>query len=293
MNGLRRPPEFTLPRRREWSWWALVASVVAHALVLSLRGSWFWSAGTPPEVQLITLEPGIAVVDMPYREPSPSRPPTRRPPEEIEAPVSPGAPAPAVEIVTGDPGGPPAAPVDTAAGEPVPTGTGRRTVPRLRPSYGEGVLWVRPLPLPPGELAQRLTRSHYELVDSAVSEIVQAYIDSIVRSPMPYDNKPPSWVTTIGGKTFGIDSRNIYLGGLKIPSAILALLPIPSTSNLDLRYAARMRDIQEDLQYAAQRAQTMEDFKLAIRQLREQRQAELEFERNQRRTPADTIPRAP
>lgn len=290
---MRRPPEFTLPRRREWSWWALVASVVAHVLLLSLRASWFWSEGTPPDVTLITLEPGIAVVDMPYREPAAAPRASRRPPEEIDAPVSPGAPAPAEQVAAGAPGGPTPTPRDTAGGPAAPEGTGRRTVPRLRPSYGEGVLWVRPLPLPPGELAQRLTRSHYELVDSAVSEIVQTYIDSIMRAPVPYDNKPPSWVTTIGGKTFGIDSRNIYLGGLKIPSAILALLPIPSTSNLDLRYAQRMRDIQEDLQYAAQRAQTMEDFKTAIKQLREQRQRELEFERNQRRNPADTVPGTP
>jgi hypothetical protein len=267
--------------------------VVAHVAMLSLRATWFWSGGTPPDVSLIALEPGIAVVDMPYREATvPSRPPRPRP-DDVDAPVSPGAPAPAEQVVTGVPGGVPEAPVDTAAGAPVPEGTGRRTVPRLRPSYGEGVLWVRPLPLPPGELAQRLTRSHYELVDSAVSEIVQAYIDSIIRAPVPYDNKPPSWTTTIGGKTFGIDSRNIYLGGLKIPSAILAFLPIPSTSNIDLRYAQRMRDIQEDLQYAAQRAQTMEDFKAAIKQLREQRQAEVEFERNQKRSPADTIPKKP
>lgn len=261
--------------------------------MLSLRASWFWSEGTPPEVTLITLEPGIAVVDMPWQEPRASRRPTPRPPEEVDAPVSPGAPAPAAQVAAGEPGRAPAAPADTGPGQAVPEGPGRRTVPRLRPSIGEGVLWVRPLPLPPGELAQRLTRSHYELVDSAVSEIVQAYIDSIIRAPVPYDNKPPSWTTTIGGKTFGIDSRNIYLGGLKIPSAILALLPIPSTSNLDLRYAQRMRDIQEDLQYAAQRARTMEDFKTAIRQLREQRQAEQEFERNQRRNPADTVPRTP
>jgi hypothetical protein len=125
-------------------------------------------------------------------------------------------------------------------------------------------------------------------VDSAVSEIVQAYIDSVLRAPVPFDARPPSWTTTIGGKTFGIDSRNIYLGGLKIPTAILALLPLPQMSNIDLRYAQRMRDIQADLQYAAQRAQTMEEFKKAIKEVREQRDREREFERNQRRAPADT-----
>lgn len=290
---MRHAPEFTFPRRREWSWWALLASVAAHVVLLSIRATWFWSGGTPPEVSLITLSPGIAVVDMPYREPTAPVRPTPRRRDEIDAPVSPGAQAPAEQLISGEPGAVPEAPVDTAAGVPVPEGTGRRTVPRLRPSYGDGVLWVRPLPLPPGELAQRLTRSHYELVDSAVSAIVQAYIDSIIRAPIPYDNKPPSWTTTIGGKTFGIDSRNIYLGGLKIPSAILAFLPIPSTSNIDLRYAQRMRDIQEDLQYAARRAQTMEDFKAAIKQLREQRQLEQEFERNQKKSPADTVPKTP
>jgi hypothetical protein len=286
---LRRAPEFTLPRERQWSWWAVLASLLAHAAILSVRATdWFWSEGTPSEVMYIPIEPGMAAVDMIYREATPRRRPTPRPPDEVEAPVSSGGPAPAEELVAGEPGGLPEAPVDTAAGPPTPEGTGRRTVPRLRPSFGEGKLWVRPLPLPPGELAQRLSRSHYELVDSAVSEIVQMYIDSILRTPVPFDTKPPSWTTTIGGKTFGIDSRNIYLGGLKIPTAILALLPIPQVSNIDLRSAQRTRDMQADLQYAAQRAQTMEDFKRAIRQLREQRAAELEFERNQRRTPADT-----
>jgi hypothetical protein len=178
--------------------------------------------------------------------------------------------------------------VDTTAGTPSPEGTGKQSVPLLRPSLGAGKLWVRPLPLAPRELAQRLSRSHYELVDSAVSEIVQAYIDSIMKAPVPFDARPPSWTTQIAGKTFGIDSKNIYLGGLKIPTAILALLPIPQVSNIDLRYAQRMKDIQADLQYAAQRAQTMEEFKKAIKDVREKRSRELEFERNQRRTPVDS-----
>jgi hypothetical protein len=162
---------------------------------------------------------------------------------------------------------------------------------RLRPARGEGKLWVQPLPLAPKQLAQRLTRSHIELIDSAVTVIVQAYIDSVVAAPTPYDNTPPSWTTEIGGRTFGIDSRNIYLGGLKIPTAILALLPIPQVSNVDLRAARRMADMREDLMIAAQRARTMEDFKKAIKVLREERARQQAFERNQRREPGDTVPR--
>ena len=288
---MRRPLELLLPRRRQWSWWAILASVGVHVLLLSVRATdWFGSAEAPPNVMYIPIPSAITQIDMAYREVAKPSRPRPRPLDlpEVEVPVAPNAPEPVAEITAVQPGALPRALVDSAAGLPSPEGTGRQSIPRLRPALGEGKLWVRPLPLPPRELAQRLTRSHYELIDSAVSEIVQAYIDSIIRTPVPFDSRPPSWTTQIGGKTFGIDSKNIYLGGLKIPTAILALLPIPAASNIDLRSAHRMADIQADLQYAAQRAQTMEEFKRAIKDVREKRERELEFQRNQRRTAADS-----
>ena len=289
---MRRPLDLLLPRRRQWSWWAILASVGIHVLLLSVRATdWFGTVGQLPNVMYIPIPSEITQLDMTYREgPKPARPrPRLLEPPEIEAPVAPKAPEPAAQISAAQPGDLPRAPVDSAAGIPSPEGTGRQSVPLLRPALGEGKLWVRPLPLPPRELAQRLTRSHYELVDSAVSEIVQSYIDSIMRTPVPFDARPPSWTTQIGGKTFGIDSKSIYLGGLKIPTALLALLPIPAVSNIDLRSAHRMQDIQADLQYAALRAQTMEEFKRAIKDVREKRERELEFQRNQHRTPADSV----
>lgn len=283
---MARRLELLLPRSRQFSWWAFLISVVLHVLIMTVRvNDWFWS-DAPPEVTLIPLPPGVEQVDMIYLEQPPVRPSRRPEPAPVDAPTAPGAEVPAEELVSAQPTTP--LPVDTAVGEPSPEGRARATVPSLRPAIGEGKLWVRPLPLPPQELAQRLARSHYELIDSAVSEIVQTYIDSVLRAPVPFDNKPPSWTTTIGGKTFGIDSRNIYLGGLKIPTAILALLPLPQVSNVDLRYMHRMADIQADLQYAAQRARTMEDFKRAIEEIRAQRAREREFDRNQRRAPEDT-----
>jgi hypothetical protein len=284
-------PEFQLPPRRDrgW-WWAIAISVLAHVLILSVRATdWFWAEGRPPEVRFIPLQPDLPQVDMPYRrEPRPESQP-RRPPREVTPPVA-REPSrePAGEIAVEQPGVP-QAPRDTA-GEPVPVPgpDAPRGIARLRPRQGEGKLWVQPLPLAPQELAQRLTRSHLELVDSAVSEIVQNYIDSLLTTPTPYDAAPPSWTTELGGKTFGIDQKFIHLGGLKIPTAVLALLPIPQVSNVDLRTSQRLADIRADLQYAAQRSQNMEDFKRAIRELRERRQREQEFERNQRRTPADT-----
>jgi hypothetical protein len=290
---LRRPPDFRLPKSRDRGWWfAIALSVVVHLFLLSVKAAdWFWAEGKPPEVQYINLTPDLPQVDMRYLVPLPPRRSERSAPEQRPVALVPDIPAPRPpEVVAAQRPGIPQAPADTGGvPAPVPSAESPYGIPRLRPMIGEGKLWVNPLPFAPQELAQRLTRSHYELVDSAVTDIVQRYIDSLLTTPAPYDMKPPSWTTKIAGKTFGIDQNYIYLGGLKIPSAILALLPLPAMSNVDLRTSQRLNDIRADLQYAAARAQNMEDFKRAIRQLRERREREQEFERNRRKAPADTI----
>jgi hypothetical protein len=166
-------------------------------------------------------------------------------------------------------------------------------VARIGPGLADGRLWVRPLPLPPRELAQRLSRNRVELLDSAVSAIVQAYLDSIANDPATKNAKLPEWTTEIAGKKFGLDSKNIYIAGLKIPAAVLALLPI-SGGNIDQNRAYnRLMDLRADLLYAAQRAQTMEEFKQIIREIRERKEREREFEKNQRTAPPPETPVTP
>jgi hypothetical protein len=164
---------------------------------------------------------------------------------------------------------------------------------RIGPGLAEGRLWVRPLPLPPRDLAQRLTQSRAELLDSAVSAIVQAYLDSIANEPASKNAGLPSWTTEIAGKKFGIDSKNIYIAGLKIPAAVLALLPI-SGGNIDQNRAYNhLMDLRADLLYAAQRAQTLEEFKQVIREIRLRKEREREFEKNQRTAPPPETPATP
>jgi hypothetical protein len=164
---------------------------------------------------------------------------------------------------------------------------------RIGPGLADGRLWVRPLPLPPRELAQRLSRSKAELVDSAVSAIVQAYLDSIASDPANRNVGLPEWTTEIAGKKFGLDSKNIYIAGLKIPAAVLALLPI-SGGNIDQNRAYNhLMDLRQDLLYAAQRAQTMDEFKQIIREIRERKEREREFEKNQRTAPPPSEPATP
>jgi hypothetical protein len=183
--------------------------------------------------------------------------------------------------------------------EPVLADTGsappqaRSSLGRIRPGLADGKLWVRPLPLPPRELAQRLSKSRAELVDSAVTVIVQAYLDSIANDPATRNQGLPSWTTEIAGKKFGIDSKNIYIAGLKIPAAVLALLPIPA-GNIDQNRAySHLMDLRADLLYAAQRAETMEEFKQVIHEIRMRKEREREFEKNQRTAPPPEKPLTP
>jgi len=199
---------------------------------------------------------------------------------------------------TGSPGGVVLAPAQAtrrAASQPAPAAEGgdgraRGPVALLGPSLGKGTLWVRPLPIAPGELARRVKRSHAELTDSAVKTIVQAFLDSIASEPGADRAKMPDWTTTLGGKKFGLDPKYTYIAGLKIPAAVLALLPIPSGGNQAYALDHQGQLMREDLYRAARRAETVADFKEAVRELRERKEQERQFKKAQREPPpSDTV----
>ena len=183
--------------------------------------------------------------------------------------------------------------IDTGSTAPAPP---RRpgVIGRIGPELALGKLWVRPLPLPPKELAKRLSREqHVELVDSAVNAIVQGYLDSIASDPGSRRTGLPSWTTNVAGSKFGLDSSNIYIAGLKIPAAVLALLPIPA-GNIDQNRAYNhLMAMRADLQYAAQRSQNLQEFKDMIRDMRLRKERQEEFERNQRTAPPPEEPATP
>ena len=294
------PPLFDLepPKRRPWPWIAIVASVLLHSLLL-----FGWVGGRLPTVprvarQLIVLTPpseGLSAAPMRYQLPeSAAARPGRaladnrrgKPGRSVRPALRP--PAEAVTVLPEQ--RPERVSIDTGSTPPVEPETQWG---KIGPGLAQGRLWVRPLPLPPRELAQRLSKNRAELVDSAVTAIVQAYLDSIASDPATKNQGLPSWTTEIAGKKFGIDSKNIYIAGLKIPAAVLALLPIPA-GNIDQNRAYNhFMDLRADLLYAAQRAQTLEEFKQVIREIRERKEREREFEKNQRTAPPPEKPLTP
>ncbi len=286
-----------LRKRGRWPWLAVSGSVLAHSLLL-----FGWITGRLPDVptlprQLIVLSPPAGGPDeplTPYQLPRPmgergsNRLPERRRGTAGRQPPRPELPR-AESAVTVLPRPEPTPAVEPpSAGEPARSGTSR-----IGPDLAAGRLWVRPLPLPPKELAQRLSRSRAELLDSTVSVIVQAYLDSIANDPASRDAGLPSWTTEVAGRKFGIDSKNIYIAGLKIPAAVLALLPLPG-GNIDQNRAYnRLMDLRADLLYAARRAETLEEFKQVIREMRLRKEREREFEKNQRTAPPPETPLTP
>jgi hypothetical protein len=283
---LRPPPEIRLPRAPRWPWIAIAVSIGAHALLLLVTIEGRQPVLPHRPAQLIILAPpaeGPTAVPMPYRVPRaegragtgasgvrPTRPALRPRPQAVAE-----LPEPHPKPVHSD--------TSTA---PAPVPRARPTIGRIGPGLADGRLWVRPLPLPPRELAQRLSKTHVQLVDSAVTAIVQAYLDSIANDPSARAQALPSWTKEIAGKKFGLDSKNIYIAGLKIPAAVLALLPIPQ-GNLDQNRAYNhLMDLRADLLYAAQRADNLEEFKERIREMRLRKEQERQFQQNQRTAPA-------
>jgi len=280
-----RPPTFRWGSEpepvRPWGPWVLAAAF--HLPLL-----FGWIVGRTPDAvhrsrELIALAPMEAAgrevripIPAPVPEPERSRG-ARSPRMAIFDPPPPTLPRPLADRSQNP----------SAAELPAPA---RRMIGRLGPGLGEGKLWVEPLPLAPRELASVLTRkSPQEMADSFVTAVVQAYLDSIVSDPYYGQMRPPSWVANVAGTKFGIDASNIYVAGLKIPTALLALLPIKASGNQATLLDHDLEAMATDLRVAGARSNNLDDFKRAVKEMRRRREAEREFERNRATAPGDTL----
>lgn len=154
------------------------------------------------------------------------------------------------------------------------------------PSLGDGRLWVSPRPALPSDVADAIYLDH-EPRDSQIVARLRAMVDSlnVVVDSEQRAHRPPSWVArnAEGKPVWGLDQSGLYVAGVKIPSAALALLGglLPAGNYDESVRQRRLADMRNDLMQAAARTENLEQFKRYVRELRARKQAERDAQRRQ------------
>ena len=123
------------------------------------------------------------------------------------------------------------------------------------------------------DMVYRVPRGVSQDVDSIIDMAIGIAIDSI--EVLKKQGRLPEWVKTDkNGNQWGITPQYIVLGKLKIPTALLALLPLnmgPAESPIDARRRAYIR---QDVLENAQRSITEDEFRQSVKRIRERKERE-------------------
>lgn len=140
----------------------------------------------------------------------------------------------------------------------------------IQPAFTDPRLW-----LPPGEvvIAPNAPRTRAESLQVMLAERTAAYLDSM--AALPVERRPGDWTFEKGGKTWGIDERFIRLGDFKIPTILLAAMPMNAQANPMARERAlRLDAMRQEIQFQAARQARDDEFRAAVRALRERKERE-------------------
>lgn len=271
-----------MPRFRSRTAWLVSAAIHAVAIVLAITIAWqaprrqtFVVLAPPPPPELLSPYGGTRVRHGPAGGLGRTAVAAERP------------------IATPIPEAPP-----TALPPPVPPDTQPRARPAVNgslvpgPALGDGLLWVTPRPALPSEIADQIYGTADTLERNAVVVArLRAMVDTLNRviDEEQRGHRLPSWTVRgdSGKPQWGLDPQNIYIAGVKIPTAVLALLGnLFPAGNYDEGLRSRiMADMRDDMLRSAARAENLQQFQRYVRELRERKQAEREA---QRRAQGDT-----
>jgi hypothetical protein len=126
--------------------------------------------------------------------------------------------------------------------------------------------------------------------DSAVKAIFETYRQAELAAEMNRGKSPRDWTIERGGGKYGLDSQYIYLGKFKLPSAILAALPL-NYAGVDGHRLIENRNaawIQNDI-YTHSQGLSEDDFRAAVKRIRERKDRERKEAEEQKAKAAGTI----
>ncbi|HEX9690616.1 MAG TPA: hypothetical protein VGA22_00790 [Gemmatimonadales bacterium] len=287
------------PPERRWSPWSGLVSLLVHVAVV-VAAVVAAGHGVEQITTYIILQdpgaPGAREVRLPPVTPTageggragrvPDAVPREipvEPPDTIVLALDPLADIPVLGEAGVEPG------PDTATAIPGEESPNPRR--RLGPAYAGGRLWVRPFEAELGVVGPSPSLAiHIARVDSALRERIKAFIDTMPRDSFALP-PPARWTAEIEGKKWGVDQQWIYLGDFKLPTALLALLPLPQGNYDRARDAQELQRIRTEIIDAARRAENSAEFNQYVKDLRRRKDEERAAERARAAVARrDTIP---
>jgi len=136
----------------------------------------------------------------------------------------------------------------------------------VQPSYSDSRLWPQPGPFTP------VPKSTAQRADSAVRAAFGVYADSMAVAAANKGRAPTDWTIERNGQKWGVDEKWIHLGKVKIPNAVLALLPLNAQANPTFNDPVTRRENafrSADILYHANRAASEDEFRKAVKRIRE------------------------
>jgi hypothetical protein len=115
--------------------------------------------------------------------------------------------------------------------------------------------------------------------DSTMHAWVREYWDSVAKVQGTSGKRATDWTVERNGKKYGLDPNYVYFGKYKLPTILLALLPIYTQSNPTMGDRNRQLDImRQDIMFQAMRAENAGDFNAAVKAIRARKEAEHQAE---------------
>lgn len=131
------------------------------------------------------------------------------------------------------------------------------------------------LPLTPGPFVVP-KKTMAERVDSSIQAAFGAHMDSLAIAAKNAGRDPGDWTVERNGQKWGLDEKYIHLGKWKLPSAILALLPLQS-GGVSAQRVADQRSamfMRQDIMEHAQQALNEDEFRQAVKRIRDRKERE-------------------
>ena len=199
---------------------SIAAHIVFVALIASITfryplSAFFSEKVTPRErIQYVQVQPkavrsggsGPVAKTKPYKKEQPAPPIVA--PTSVPTELPPAVPSTSAGADSG-----------TGVGTGSGNGSGVGIAAGLSPSMPDSRIDLRPNTL-------HVPISMAERNDSAVKAIIADYRQAEIAAAESRGRNPRDWTIQRNGQKYGVDSQYIYLGKFKLPSAILAALPL-------------------------------------------------------------------